>query len=76
MEVGGQLQAPAALPRGKEPPVPIGKEAGWTPKTVWTLRKREKSLASARKSNRSSSAVPCRYTDWAILAPYSFKLQQ
>jgi hypothetical protein len=26
----------AALPRGKEPLVLIGKEAGWAPKLVWT----------------------------------------
>jgi hypothetical protein len=31
MEVSGQLHDPAALPPGKEPPVPIGKEAGWAP---------------------------------------------
>jgi hypothetical protein len=29
MEVSGQLHAPAALPPGEEPPVPIGQEAGW-----------------------------------------------
>jgi hypothetical protein len=29
MEVSGQLHAPAALPPGKEPFVPIGYEAGW-----------------------------------------------
>jgi hypothetical protein len=28
MEVSGQLHAPAALPPGKEPLVPIGQEAG------------------------------------------------
>jgi hypothetical protein len=28
---GGQIHAPAALPPGKEPPVPIGKEAVWAP---------------------------------------------
>jgi hypothetical protein len=27
MEVSGQLHAPAALPTGKEPPVPIGEGA-------------------------------------------------
>jgi hypothetical protein len=31
MEVGGQLHAPAALPPGKEPLVPIGEKVGWTP---------------------------------------------
>jgi hypothetical protein len=30
LEVSGQLHAPAALPPGKEPPVPIGQEVGWT----------------------------------------------
>jgi hypothetical protein len=29
MEVSDQLQAPAALPLGKEPLVHIGQEAGW-----------------------------------------------
>jgi len=31
MEVNGQLHAPAALPPGKEPLVPIEEEAGWAP---------------------------------------------
>jgi hypothetical protein len=30
MEVNGQLHAPAALPPGKEPLVPIGYEAEWS----------------------------------------------
>jgi hypothetical protein len=30
LEVSGQLHAPAALPPGKEPPVPIGQEVAWT----------------------------------------------
>jgi len=29
MEVSGQLHAPATLPQGKKPSVPIGQEAGW-----------------------------------------------
>jgi hypothetical protein len=35
MRVGGQLHAPAALPRERDP-VPIVQEAGWAPKSVWT----------------------------------------
>jgi hypothetical protein len=36
--VSGQRHAPAALlPPGKEPPVPIVKEAGWAPEPVWTV---------------------------------------
>jgi hypothetical protein len=42
MEVNGQLHAPAALPAGKEPLVPIGQEAGWAPEPVWTRWWREK----------------------------------
>jgi hypothetical protein len=34
--VSGQLHAPAALPPGKEPLVPIGEEAEWAPEPVWT----------------------------------------
>jgi hypothetical protein len=36
-EVSGQLHVPAVLPPGKEPPVPIGYEAGWAPEPVWTM---------------------------------------
>jgi hypothetical protein len=36
MEVSGQLQAPAALPTGEEPLVPIRREAGWAPEPFWT----------------------------------------
>jgi hypothetical protein len=40
--VTGQLHAPAALPPGKEPPVPILWEAGWAPEPVWTLWRKQK----------------------------------
>jgi hypothetical protein len=36
MEVSGHLHAPAALSPGKEPVVPIGKEAGWAVEPFWT----------------------------------------
>jgi hypothetical protein len=42
MEVSGQLHDLAALPPGKESPVPIAYEAAWTPEPVWTLCRREK----------------------------------
>jgi hypothetical protein len=32
----GQLDSPAALFLGKEPPVANGKEAVWAPEPVWT----------------------------------------
>jgi hypothetical protein len=34
MRVGGQLHAPALLPRERDP-VPILQEAGWAPGPVW-----------------------------------------
>jgi hypothetical protein len=36
MKVSGQLHVPAALLPGKELPVPIGYEVGWTPDPAWT----------------------------------------
>jgi len=36
MEVSGELHSLDALPLGKEPPVPLGQEAGWDPELVWT----------------------------------------
>jgi hypothetical protein len=45
MEVSDQLYAPAALVQGKEPPSPIGQEAGWAPEPVRTLWRRQTFLA-------------------------------
>jgi hypothetical protein len=63
MEVCGQLLAPAALPPGKEPPVPIRYEAGWAAQPVLTLWRKDKSLAKA--GNRTPAVQPAasRYTD-------------
>jgi len=33
--VSGHLYVPAALPPGKEPPVPTVYEAGWAPELIW-----------------------------------------
>jgi hypothetical protein len=44
MEASGQLHAPAALPLGNEPKVPIGYEAGWAPEPAWTLLSAKKNL--------------------------------
>jgi hypothetical protein len=47
MGMCGQLDAPAALPQGKEPSVYIRQEARWVPELVWMLRRRESSLSHA-----------------------------
>jgi hypothetical protein len=74
MEVSGQLQAPAALPPGKEPPVPFGEEAGWAPEPVWTQWWREKFPAPAgnwapviRSSSPLPVAVPTELQAYVIL---------
>jgi hypothetical protein len=48
MKVSDHLQALAALPLRKKPPVPNEEEACKDLELVWTLWKREKSLDSAR----------------------------
>jgi hypothetical protein len=66
--VSGQLHAPNVLPRGKEPPVPIGKGAGWAPEPIWTMWRRE-NYGPYRGSNSGPSAVQpvaSRYTDCPI----------
>jgi hypothetical protein len=35
-DVSSQPHAPAVLPPGKEPPVPIGQETGSAPEPIWT----------------------------------------
>jgi hypothetical protein len=47
MEVSSQLHAPAALPNGKDLPLPIGYAAGRIPEQVCALWNREKPLAPA-----------------------------
>jgi hypothetical protein len=42
-EVSDQLNAPAALPRRKSPPTPIGYDTGCAPEPAWTAWRWEKS---------------------------------
>jgi hypothetical protein len=53
------LRPGRALHQGKEPPVPIVKEAGWTPEPVWTQRLEEK--FSAPTENRTLVAQFSHY---------------
>jgi hypothetical protein len=74
MEVSGQLHAQATLFPVKEPPVPIGQEAGWAPEPVWTRWRREKFPHPRRESNPVTPIVQplaSRYTDFSILLPES-----
>jgi hypothetical protein len=52
---------------GKEPPVPIGYEAGWAAKPVWTSWKDEKSYTyqDLNPNTRTALPVASRYTDGA-----------
>jgi hypothetical protein len=50
MELSDQFHAPAALPPGKYPPVPIGQEAGWAPDPVWRMQGREKSCSAGNRT--------------------------
>jgi hypothetical protein len=54
--VSGQLQAPPALPPGKEPSLIIGKERRWAPEPVGSTQRGQK-FCSYRNSNSNFSAV-------------------
>jgi hypothetical protein len=58
--MSGQLHCPVALPPGKEPPIPIGYEVGWTAEPAWTIWRQY------RNSNSDPSdveSVTSCYTD-------------
>jgi hypothetical protein len=57
MEVSSQLQSPAALHPRKEPPLPMGQECL---EPVWTLWRREKSVASARNGTSALQPIAIR----------------
>jgi hypothetical protein len=56
MEVSGLIHAPAALPPGKDPSVPIVQEDGWAPEPVWKRWRREKNHCTYRESNSGRPA--------------------
>jgi hypothetical protein len=71
MEVSSQLHAPAALPLGKEPLVPV-ELGGWMgPRAVLDAVVKRKIPSPRRESNPRTpiiQPVAQRYTDWAIAA--------
>jgi hypothetical protein len=52
-----ELHAPAALPSGKEPSVPVGEKARQALKSAWTLRNRKKIFCLSRESTLGPSTV-------------------
>jgi hypothetical protein len=59
----------SALPPRKEPPVPIGQEAGWDSEPVWTQRLEEKSSAFVGDRIPVVQSEVRHYTDWVTPAP-------
>jgi hypothetical protein len=60
-------------PLGKEPPVPIGQELGWTPELIWMMWRSENSYPHQDSNSNPSvvQSVVSHYTDYTILAPYN-----
>jgi hypothetical protein len=71
---GTRRREVAALPPGKEPPIPIGYEVGWAPEPVWTRWWKE--IFPAHAGTRSPSHLarsPALY-HWAIPGPLILRL--
>jgi hypothetical protein len=72
MKVRGQLHAPAAIPQGKESPMPLG---GWVgPRAGLNAVEKRMISCPCRESNSISSAVRpkvCSYTTLATPSPKS-----
>jgi hypothetical protein len=63
MDVYGQLQNRTALIPGKEAALPIGEEVRWASEPVWTMWRKEKSLALVGNQTPAVQPVARRYTD-------------
>jgi hypothetical protein len=66
MVVSVEFDLPTALPLGKEPPVPIGYEAGWAPEPVGTTLRREESLAPPGNPNPTVKPVARSYIHYVL----------
>jgi hypothetical protein len=72
MDVSGQLHVPSAFHPKKEPPVPIGYEAGWAPEAVMTLWGKEKSLVLTGNRTPPVQAIARRCTKTILIYFYLF----
>jgi hypothetical protein len=70
MELNGQLHSLATLFVAKQPLAPTGQEAGWAPKLMCMLWRRERSFVPARNWTPAIQPVAFHYTNLAIPAPY------
>jgi hypothetical protein len=70
VEVSGNLHFTTVLPAGKELPVRIGLEAKSVAVSVWMLRNREESYASAGNVTPAVQLGARCCTEWTIPAPY------
>jgi hypothetical protein len=61
---------PRSLYNQEKNPVSTAQEAGWAPGPVW---RDAENLAPPGSDPRSVQPVACRYTDYAILGPVSWK---
>jgi hypothetical protein len=62
---GGEWPAshPGHFTPGERFPVPIGQEGGWASEPVWTLWRKEKSLAPVGNLTLAAKPIARRYTD-------------
>jgi hypothetical protein len=71
MKVSSQIHGSAALLPWKQPPVPTGQEAGWTPEPVWSLWSRAEPLAHIENRTSAFELAASRYADTVTSAPYN-----
>jgi hypothetical protein len=73
MEVNGQIHAPAVLHPRREPPVPIGQEAGWASEPVSSTLWRRENLTPAENQTPVIHPVARLYTELAIPTRVCYK---
>jgi len=65
---------PGHFTHGKEPPVSVKQEAGWSPEPVWTFSGRQKSLVSVRNGSLDHPAHSLVATQVQFITAHHFCL--